>query len=316
MDPIFGIVGIKLFPDDKAVAKTIFCNIPTVTVGIISCFIIFIRGKSFYNKEIWKYALKFNLPLVPHYLSNIILSQSDRIMISKILNEAYAGMYSIAYMISSLINGIFTAINSAWTPFVYKNLKANRIKKISENTNILIDVISVICVGVVLIAPEVIKILAPSEYYSAVWAVPPVCIGMYFSFIYTLFGKLEFYHKKNLFIMVATTAAAILNIILNLIFIPIFGYIAAGYTTAIGYFALAIGHYIFMKKIDKRKIYNIKFIIKISIVVVISIFSIIFLYDYVLIRYGIILVALIILALNYKQLLSFAKRYIKEIRGE
>ena len=45
------------------------------------------KGKTLINKQFWKYALLFNLPLVPHYLSQTILNSSDRIMIEKMIEN-------------------------------------------------------------------------------------------------------------------------------------------------------------------------------------------------------------------------------------
>jgi len=44
-----------------------------------------VKGKRFYHWKFWKFALLFNIPLIPHYLSIMVLSQSDRIIISKLV---------------------------------------------------------------------------------------------------------------------------------------------------------------------------------------------------------------------------------------
>ena len=245
LNPIIGIIGVNLFPDNKAVAKVIFSGFPTLVVNSILFIYILMKGKCFFNKKYWKYALIFNIPLIPHYLSNVILAQSDRIMIQKILGDSAAGIYGIAYTLSNVIQGVFVGINAAWIPFTYKNLKVCRYQKIGKYSNLLLCFVGIISVLLVLCAPEIIKILAPSEYYEAVWVIPPIVLGLYFSFLSSLFGNIEFYYKKNVFVTIATTSAAILNIILNAIFIPKYGFVAAGYTTAVGYVALAISHYIF-----------------------------------------------------------------------
>ena len=59
-----------------------------------------IKGKKFYSAKFWKHALMFNLPLIPHYLSQTILNSADRIMISSLVGASEAGIYSLAYSIS------------------------------------------------------------------------------------------------------------------------------------------------------------------------------------------------------------------------
>ena len=85
-------------------------------------------------------------------------------------------------------------------------------------------------------------------------------------FLYNLFGNIEFYYEKTLFIMVASCVGAILNGVLNAAFIPIFGYYAAGYTTLFCYAVFAVSHYVFYriivrKKADVKGIYNGKIIL-------------------------------------------------------
>lgn len=314
MNPIIGIIGIKLFPDNKAVAKVIFSGIPTVIVNTILLIYILKKGKCFYNRKYWKYALAFNIPLIPHYLSNVILAQSDRIMIQKIIGDSAAGIYGVSYNLSQVIQGVFVGINAAWIPFTYKSLKLENYKKIGNYSNLLLAFVGAISVLLVILAPEIITILAPFEYYAAVWVIPPIVLGLYFSFLSSLFANIEFYYKKNIFVTIATSCAAILNIILNSIFIPKFGFIAAGYTTAVGYLVLAIAHYIFMKKIEIKEIYNLKKILLISIIVVVLTFLIIFLYNFLIIRYIIIGTFIIMLLLNLKKIIKLIKK--EFLRGD
>ncbi len=59
--------------------------------------------------------------------------------------------------------------------------------------------------------------------------------SVFFMFLYPLFANIEFYYEKTKFVMVASCSGALLNILLNYIFIGLYGYYAAGYTTLICY---------------------------------------------------------------------------------
>lgn len=309
LNPIIGIIGINLFPNNKAVSKVIFCGLPTLLVNTIMLVSILKKGKCFFNKTFWKYALSFNIPLIPHYLSNVILAQSDRIMIQKMISDSAAGIYGVSYNLSMVVQGVFTGINAAWIPFTYKRLKSNNYNKIGKYSNVLLLFITFISLVLILCAPEIIKILAPIEYYSAIWVIPPIVLGLYFSFLSSLFANVEFYYKKNIFVTIATTCAAILNIILNFIFIPKFGFIAAGYTTLIGYIALTIAHFIFMRKIQPQKIYDTKTLFKISISVIITALIFTCLYNFLVIRYIIIFIVVLIILLNLKKITKVIREF-------
>ncbi|MDU2121208.1 MAG: oligosaccharide flippase family protein [Clostridium celatum] len=294
--------------NDKAIGKIIGASICTITIGVVLYAYLFIKGKVLFNKRYWKYAIIFGLPLVPHYLSGVILAQSDRIIIANIVGNTEAGLYGVAYSASSVITIFWSAINSSWIPWTYKNLSNKNYKKIGDMTNSIIILCSVICIIFTVFAPEIIKVLAAPSYYEAIWAMPPIILGIYFTFVYGLFANIEFYLKKTKQIMLASIVAAIINIILNIIFIPLFGYIAAAYTTLIGYIGLSIMHYIFMKKVEKNKIYDIKFITMISLVLIILSFIIMVLYKYIIIRYLIIIIIISLVIISKKRILYIMKK--------
>ncbi|MGL5935847.1 MAG: lipopolysaccharide biosynthesis protein, partial [Cetobacterium sp.] len=71
----------------KLNAKIYGENLVVIILNIGVFIFLLLKGKKIVNLKYWKYALKFNIPLIPHYLSYIVLSQSDRIMISKYVGE-------------------------------------------------------------------------------------------------------------------------------------------------------------------------------------------------------------------------------------
>ena len=222
-------------------------------VGLYFYIYQFIKGKCFVSIDYWKYATKFNIPLVPHYLSLIVLNQSDRIMIKHLCNESDAGIYSFAYQIASAINVLISAINGSRVPWTYEQLKCRIYNSLKKITNALVAMMAVIVLIVSLLSPEAIRILGTQEYQSAVYVIPVVTLGVYFTFVYDLYASVEFYYGATKYVMYASVTGAILNIILNAIFIPLFGFIAAAYTTLFCYVVFMFMHYVFSNKVIKEQ---------------------------------------------------------------
>ena len=89
---IFFVVNAK----DKVTAR-ILGLVLVELIGYTGLFIAQIkRGKKFYVAKFWKYAILYNLPLIPHYLSQTVLNSADRIMIKNMIDESSAGIYSLA----------------------------------------------------------------------------------------------------------------------------------------------------------------------------------------------------------------------------
>lgn len=256
----------------------------------------FCKGKCFFIKKYWNYAFWFNLPLLPNYLSNMILSQSDRIMISRFCGDAPAGIYSVACYLQTGVTVITSAINSAFVPWLYEKLENKDFGQVQKQAEPILVILGYLTFVIVSCAPEIIKIMAPEKYYEAIWAVAPVVIGTYLTVLYMFCANVEIYYEKRVFMSCATMLAAILNVVLNYLLIPIFGYIACAYTTVFCYLVYGAAHYLFMNKIKTQDgvvgnhhIYDMKYNAAIyGIVIMISAMQM-GLYGKILIRYLLIL---------------------------
>lgn len=247
------IVGIILLYNTDLREDAIICGYLGVQaiIGLFFYVKILRKGRVFFNHRYWVKGLKFNIPLIPYYLSVMVLNQSDRIMIEKFDGADKTGIYSLAYQISFMVNVICDAINGSLTPWVYKNLKEMKYKIIKPVSTAITFFVMAIIVLVIFVAPDVVRILGTSEYYDAIWIIPSVCTSVYFIFCYNLICNTEFYYDMPYFITITTLTGAVINVLLNWILIPIYGYVVAGQTTAISFFVAFLVHcfvYLFIRK--------------------------------------------------------------------
>lgn len=213
----------------------------------------FSQGKILFEKEYWKSAIVFSVPLIPHYLANIILGQIDRIMIANYANDSQVAIYSLAIQISLLMNFINTAIWSSLTPWIYQTIGKEREKDIGWIANILSFLMCAFILFSSFLAPEIIRILGSEEYIDGMWLIAPVSITVLLRFIYGFFSVIEFYYGYSYYATITSVIGALINVGLNAIFIPKYGYKYAGYTTLFCYVLMTILHYFFMKHTLKRK---------------------------------------------------------------
>lgn len=281
-------------------------------IGIFFYIIQFIQGRCFFHKEYWLHALKYNIPLIPHYLSLIVLSQVDRIMIKNICGADKAGIYGLAYSVSLLMNILTNAINNSFVPWFYEKLRDKDYLAIKPIVNKLCLLIAILTFVAILVSPEIVLILGTKDYYEAIYIIPAVSISVYITFCYGFYSNIEFYYSKTKFVMFASTIGALSNLILNYIFINKYGYQAAGYTTLISYIVLMLMHYAFMKKICKKEISNIcifddKYMFGLTALLIAMMFICILLYNHIVIRYLVIITIIIILLIYKKKIISLIK---------
>ena len=317
LGPILGIIFVKTTVH-KAEAITVAFAGVQILIGLVFFVRSFLRGRMFYKKEYWTFALKFNLPLVPHYLSMNILNQSDRIMISKMIGNGPAAIYGVAHSISLMMTIVTTAINNSFIPYTYKTIKLNDYKSLKKTANLLIVFIAFICILTMAFGPEIIRVFAASEYYDAIWVIPPLAASVFFMFLYPLFSNIEFYFEKTKYVMYVSCVSAVLNIVLNYCLMPYFGYYVTGYTTLFCNIISAIGHYYYHRKLIKENldesgnIYDVRFIVLVSAILLVAMVGMTLVYKYILIRYGIIIALGVILVICRKKVMVVASMILKK----
>ena len=307
-NPILGIVAVLMF-EQKAEARIISNAIVPIVVAIVLVAIFRKSGKLFDKRNWWRTAILASIPLVPHYMSLILLNQSDKLMIDHFVGVEEAGIYSVAHSAGLIMTIVNTSINGSFVPWAYKKMKCGSKADIRKVSTYLMGIVLLVNALVIWLAPEIISILAAPQYAEAIWCLVPISMSVFFFFAYTLFVDIEIYYGANHYIAIASVFAAGLNLILNYIFIPIWGYVVAGYTTLISYFATMVLHYFFMKKAMKRqgqseRLFDVKSIVVMSIVLCAVSLLAARLYDFMILRIALVMVVIVVLYVNRKRIIQ------------
>lgn len=255
------------------------------------------QARPIVKMEYIKYALSFNIPLIGYYLSQVVFNQSDRIMISWLTNDSNTAIYGVGYQLAFVLHTIINSVNGAYVPWIYRKiLNKEEIENEHVATGIAL-IISILLLGLIFVAPEVLFVFAGKKYLTAIWVVPPVAISVLLLLYTHFFLNVEFYYEKKKLLVAYTVGAAIINIVLNYIFIPYYGFIAAGYTTLFSYFIFAIGNYYAYRKIAEEKkldpnMFNIRYLLLILAFLCVVSFAAILLYKTIVLRYIVLLILL------------------------
>lgn len=313
LNPVLGLILVcitKYGRDTLRIFSVVLAEI--IVAGSIMA-IQFIRGKSFFSKKNWKFALNFNIPLLPHHLSAVLLNQADRVMIESFDSRDKVAIYSVAYNIGLLIQLFTNAINNTLNPWTYDKLNKKDYAGIKKTTNMLLLLIAGAIICMLFFVPEAVFIFGGEEYYEAIYVVPPVACSVFFIFMYNIFAIPQMYFEKQKMMSVISVSAALLNILLNYIFINLFGYLAAGYTTLVCYVLYSMGHLILVRRVCKIKLngaelYDLRVIFSLSLLIVIC--SVLFDYVYSVtpfVRYGLFAVIFIIIISKRKKITGLIK---------
>lgn len=250
-NPILGLLLVYNSPD-KAFSRVLSIVLVEIVFDFTLMIYQFARGKIYFEKKYWNYAITLAIPMIPHYLAGMILNQGDRIVIDYVEGKTAVALYGVAYSIGMLAQIFVNAIHSAMTPWVYKCIKNKEINALHRKYKEILLVVAVIIVGLVIVSPELVYLFGSEKYRTAVYVIPPIAASVYFIFLYGIYSFPEFYYEKTKFLMIASLGAAVLNVALNYLFVPRFGFVAAGYTTLLCYILYSTGHFVVGTKILRK----------------------------------------------------------------
>jgi O-antigen/teichoic acid export membrane protein len=258
-----------VFPNERYLGRILGAAIPLIAIGLILCLIIWKKGRHAFKREYWKYGLTIGIPLLPHVISQSLLSQVDRIMIKNIVGTSEAGIYGYIYTLCTILYIIGSSLENAWSPWVFYTLDSGDKKRIKKAGNDYVTGFALLTIGFFCIMPMVAKIMAGQDYWEGISLIIPLSLANYFVFLYGLPVNIEYYYKKTGFVSVGTILAAAFNVLLNYFAINLFGYQAAAYTTFFSYGMLFLFHWKIAKKYGVGDVYDINILISRTIIVLV-----------------------------------------------
>lgn len=261
-------VGLSyVLENNKYIGRVIGLDFVYLLVAVCLIVWMFVGRRPKFKTKYVKTTLAFTIPIIPHLLSQMVLTQCDLVMISYFCGSSKSGIYSMGHTVGFLALTVMSQIMASWSPWVYRRMEDKEFKTIFDNSKLIVLVGAYISIGLLTISTELIKIFLTDVYSPCIYIVPTLVVAMFFQFIYIFVYDFQFFNKKAKSIAASSIVAAIFNLITNYIFIPKFGFLAAGFTTLASYFVLLMINYFFTVRIGINKVYDIKQLFAWTIVV-------------------------------------------------
>lgn len=248
----------KIYSPDFGLGYVFVANI----IGSGVAFLLLLpEWKSFkllIDKVLWKKMMVYSLPMVIVGLSFIINEMFDRTFMIKLLpgtpeeNKIALGIYSANYKIAMLLALFTQAFRYGAEPFFFKQKDA---KDSLESYAVIAKYFLIISVfaflSVTLYIDFFKHLLRKPVYWEGLQVVPVLLLanlflGMYYNF--SVWFKITDRTKYGAYISVS---GAILTIVLNVWWLPVYGYIGSAWATLICYFSMTIACVILGRKFLK-----------------------------------------------------------------
>ncbi len=196
-----------------------------------------------------KEMLKYSIPIIPSSIALWIVSLSDRLIITYFLGASYNGIYAAASKIPNLLVTFYNAFNLAWTELAARSIEE---KESCKYYSKLINTLCTFCFGVLIaliaISPLLFDLLIDSKFDSGRFQIPILFLGVVSSCLVSFYGGLYVALKKTKQVGVSSIVGAVLNALINIIFIKKIGLYAASISTVISFVVILIYRIVEMKK--------------------------------------------------------------------
>ena len=304
-------VGLSyVLENDKYIGRVIGLDFVYLLVAVCLIVWMFVGRKPKFKTKYVKTTLAFTIPIIPHLLSQMVLTQCDLVMISYFCGSSKSGIYSMGHTVGFLALTVMSQIMASWSPWVYRRMEDKEFKTIFDNSKLIVLVGAFISIGLLTISTELIKIFLTDVYSPCIYIVPTLVVAMFFQFIYIFVYDFQFFNKKAKSIAASSIVAAIFNLITNYIFIPKFGFLAAGFTTLASYFVLLMINYFFTVRIGINKVYDIKQLFAWTIVVGVYALICVKLKNEFIVRYIMFIgISLVLLKIKSRDLIRLLKNF-------
>lgn len=207
---------------------SIYGMIIAYTVGcLVAVVILFKKNLIFgaFRMDYLKHAINYGVPLIPHTLSGIAIMYSDKLILTHYHGLDSNGIYSVGFMVGQIIGLLQTSFNQAWVPWVFQKLKVGK----KEDKLRMVKITYLYIIGILiavfflwLIMP-VIYMFFGKDFQAGMDLVLWIALGFAFNGMYKMVSVYIFYLEKTMIIAIASFGVAIMNVVLNFVFIPEYG---------------------------------------------------------------------------------------------
>lgn len=216
-----------------------------------------LRGS--FSTSILRRFFHYGYPLMGVSIATWVLSASDKYIIKLFRDSAEVGIYAIGY---SLVAVAFTLLNTSLMlgmyPVLLKTWQEQGKEATEEMMGRLLRYYLLIAVpawaGLTLLAQPILTVLAAPEYLSGHVIISWVALGLVFQGLTEYVTKVWELQENTKIILVLMALVAVVNVVLNLILVPSYGFLAAAITTAVSYLLYLLLAAIFSRRLFKWRI--------------------------------------------------------------
>ncbi|MEW5984937.1 MAG: polysaccharide biosynthesis C-terminal domain-containing protein [Acidobacteriota bacterium] len=193
-----------------------------------------------FSRDLLGECLRFGLPRLPHGIAHQITSSTDRYFLSLFRPSWEVGVYQIGATLAMGMKLFLSAFETAWAPFYFKEMHERDARQTFRIvTTYGVAALALLCSGLAAVAFDLVRLMTATQYVGASRVVPWLGLAVAIQGLYLLTSIGLNITKRTAYYPLATGAAAVTSVVLNLLLIPRFGILGAAWASVAAYCVLA-----------------------------------------------------------------------------
>jgi O-antigen/teichoic acid export membrane protein len=191
------------------------------------------------NPAMFKSMILYSLPLIPSAIMWWVMNASNRYFLSYFLGFEATGIYAVATKLPIILITLNIIFFQAWQISAVETFNTPSFKEKFSNVYNILSFLLVFCISVIIILIKPFFSIVIAEQYHSAWIyVPFLLVGVLFAALSGYWGVVYIASKRTSGALFSTGAGAIINIILNMLLIPMIGIYGAVFSTVVAYFIM------------------------------------------------------------------------------
>lgn len=266
---IAGVLNALVLTGMNVLLLVVFhCGVEGYILAIIvanvaaSVYIFLATGQKHYctrhfkpDRALRRSMLRYSIPCVPNMLCWWVVNVSDRYMLQYMIGDAVCGVYTAASKLPAVLSTFSTIFQQAWQYSAVKESGSEDRDTFYSEIFTCLSAFVLCLASVVTLATDVLcRIVLQKEFYEGRFLLPILLAAAVYSCYAAYFGTFYSVVKNNVMSMISTIAAAVCNVVLNLLLIPRMEGLGAAYATLASYIVMAVIRVIDTKKYVRHKV--------------------------------------------------------------
>ncbi len=203
---------------------------------IIYAIIILRHSKLNLKQRLLKSGLKFSLPLIPGAIGYLLISMSDRIILERYVSLSQLGIYAVASTLAYSLTVIIQSGYRSFEPEIFKHYNTNDFSAFIEKIHgIYMFVVFALASGLSIFGKDILTIMTKGGFVEGYILIPVILIGVIMTAQNAILGSIIIAERKTKLSSLSTIIGGAVNIVFNIIFIPLYGVMSAAVVSSIAF---------------------------------------------------------------------------------